>query len=56
MEHWDGIKLRCTFTQDNINIFRKRLVYELLFSDINGEASSKEGVLKIIDAKKPRKN
>ncbi|KAF3325373.1 ubiquitin-like-specific protease 1B [Carex littledalei] len=35
MELWDGSKLATEFTQDDIDLFRKRLVGELIFSELN---------------------
>ncbi|XP_078159228.1 zinc finger BED domain-containing protein DAYSLEEPER-like isoform X2 [Carex rostrata] len=35
MQLWDGSKLACDFTQDDIHLFRKQLVGELIFSELN---------------------
>ncbi|XP_078149575.1 uncharacterized protein LOC144544904 isoform X2 [Carex rostrata] len=35
MKLWDGSKLATEFTQDDIDLFRKQLVGELIFSDLN---------------------
>ncbi|TVU42675.1 hypothetical protein EJB05_09095, partial [Eragrostis curvula] len=48
MQCWNGTKMRPYFTQEDINMLRKKIVPELIFSQSNEVAEAKEDVRKIM--------
>ncbi|TVU42602.1 hypothetical protein EJB05_09020, partial [Eragrostis curvula] len=48
MQCWNGTKMQPYFTQEDINMLRKKMVPELIFSQSNEVAEAKEDVRKIM--------
>ncbi|XP_062179275.1 uncharacterized protein LOC133883896 isoform X2 [Phragmites australis] len=50
MQFWDGSKLTCDFSQEDMETFRKKMPAELLFSPFNDLKSIKDDVLAMADS------
>ena len=50
MQFWDGSKLTCDFSQEDMETFRKKMPAELLFSPLNDLKSIKDDVLAMADS------